>query len=65
MAVSSSGRHMNGVTVHDTFQLTIRPVNDAPSFTKGADQIVAEDAGPQTVNGWATGISSYSPRARL
>ena len=33
-------------------------VNDAPSFTKGADQTVNEDAGAQTVSGWATAISA-------
>jgi hypothetical protein len=33
-------------------------VNDTPSFTVGADQTVNEDAGPQTVNGFATGISA-------
>ena len=32
-------------------------VNDAPSFTKGADQTVLENAGAQTVNPWATAIS--------
>jgi CSLREA domain-containing protein len=46
-----------GQTTSDTFQLTVTPVNDAPSFTKGADQTVLEDAGPQTVADWATGIS--------
>lgn len=45
------------VTTH-TFDITINAVNDAPSFTKGADQMVAEDAGAQTVNPWATGISA-------
>ena len=35
----------------------VTPVNDAPSFTKGADQTVLEDAGAQTVSGWATAIS--------
>ena len=40
-----------------TFTITVNPVNDAPSFTKGADQTVAEDAGAQTVAGWATAIS--------
>ena len=40
-----------------TVAITITPVNDAPSFTKGADQSVAEDAGPQSVTGWATSIS--------
>jgi Cadherin domain/Bacterial Ig domain/RTX calcium-binding nonapeptide repeat (4 copies) len=37
---------------------TITAVNDEPSFTKGADQTVNEDAGVQTVNPWATAIST-------
>jgi VCBS repeat-containing protein len=41
-----------------SFNITITPVNDAPSFTKGADQTVAEDSGAQTVAGWATAISA-------
>jgi len=41
-----------------TASITVNPVNDAPSFTKGANQTVLEDAGAQTVNGWATAISS-------
>jgi VCBS repeat-containing protein len=41
-----------------TFTIAVLPVNDAPSFTKGADQTVLEDAGPQTVTGWATAISA-------
>ncbi len=40
-----------------TFTITIDAVNDPPSFTKGADQTVNEDAGGQTVAGWATNIS--------
>jgi VCBS repeat-containing protein len=40
------------------FTITITPVNDVPSFTKGADQTKLEDAGPQSVSGWATGISA-------
>src|SRR5262249_26964431 len=40
-----------------TVAINIAPVNDAPSFTKGADQTVLEDSGAHTVNGWATGIS--------
>ena len=38
--------------------ITVNSVNDVPSFTKGADQTVLEDAGAQTVVGWATNISS-------
>jgi uncharacterized delta-60 repeat protein len=45
------------LTASDSFVLTVNPVNDAPSFTKGADQSVAEDAGAQNVSGWATAIS--------
>ena len=40
-----------------TFTITITAVNDAPSFTAGANQITLEDAGTQTVAGWATAIS--------
>ena len=41
----------------DTFTLTVSPVNDAPSFTAGTNQVVNEDADQQTV-AWATGISA-------
>ena len=41
-----------------TFAITVTAVNDVPSFTKGADQTVNEDAGAQTVNNWATNISA-------
>jgi len=39
-----------------TFTITVNAVNDAPSFTKGADQTVNEDAGAQSVSNWATNI---------
>ena len=39
------------------FTITVTPVNDAPTFTAGADQTVLEDTGAQTVAGWATAIS--------
>src|SRR5258706_600992 len=32
-----------------TFTITVTAVNDAPSFTKGGNQTVLEDAGAQTV----------------
>jgi VCBS repeat-containing protein len=41
-----------------TVAITVNAVNDAPSFTKGPDQTVLEDAGLQTVNTWATGLSA-------
>jgi hypothetical protein len=36
-------------------------VNQAPSFVKGADITVNENAGAQTMANWATGISAGSP----
>lgn len=44
-----------------TVTITVNSVNDAPSFTRGADQTVTEDAGPQTVTAWATDISAGPP----
>jgi hypothetical protein len=38
--------------------VTVDAVNDAPSFTRGPDQRRSEDSGAQTVEGWATAISS-------
>jgi hypothetical protein len=45
-------------TLVRTFEVSVTPVNDPPSFTKGATVTVAEDCGPQTVAGWATQISA-------
>ena len=41
-----------------TFQIVVAPVNDVPGFTAGGDQSVLENAGPQSVPGWATAITS-------
>ena len=38
-------------------------MNDPPSFTKGLDQSVNEDAGLQTVANWATAINDGDPEA--
>src|SRR5207248_1213594 len=37
--------------------VTVTEVNDVPSFSKGADQLVLEDAAAQSVSGWATNLS--------
>jgi DNA helicase-2/ATP-dependent DNA helicase PcrA len=37
-------------------------LNDAPGFTKGTNQTVAEDAGAQTISSWATAISAAKAR---
>ncbi|WP_254512040.1 beta strand repeat-containing protein [Anatilimnocola floriformis] len=52
-----AGDSDDGIT-NRTFSVTVNPVNDTPSFTIGANQTVDEDAGPQTVTGFATGISA-------
>lgn len=41
-----------------TVTVDVTCINDEPSFTKGPDETVNEDAGAQTVNGWATAISA-------
>jgi hypothetical protein len=44
-------------TASETATITVNPVNDAPSFTKGADSSAIAGAPAQTVNNWATSIS--------
>jgi large repetitive protein len=41
-----------------TVSITVAAVNDAPRFTKGADQQAAEDSGARSVTGWASAISA-------
>ena len=41
----------------DTIAVKVNAVNDAPTFTKGSNQVVNEDAGARTVQNWATNIS--------
>ena len=45
-------------TTSDTFVITVVPVNDAPSFTKGANLSVVNNVGAQTRTGWATALSA-------
>ncbi len=47
-----------GLTDTYAFTLVLNPVNDAPSFSAGADQTVVEDTGAVTVAGWAGSIST-------
>ena len=44
-------------SVVQTFTITVNPVNQPPSFAKGANQSVVKGAGAQTVINWATSIS--------
>ncbi|MEK6374817.1 MAG: Ig-like domain-containing protein [Acidobacteriota bacterium] len=48
----------NDTSAPQSSSITVTPVNDEPSFVKGADQTVNEDSGAQTVSGWATAISA-------
>jgi hypothetical protein len=61
LSISDNGGTANGgvdTSAAQTFTITVNGVNDAPSFTKGADQTSLEDGGAQTVAGWATAISA-------
>jgi len=61
LVLHDDGGTLNGgvdTSTPQTFIITVTPVNDAPSFTKGANQTVLEDCGPQTVSGWATSITA-------
>ena len=51
----------DSLTASDSFTLTVLSVNDVPSFTKGTNLVVNENAGPQTVAGWATAITAGPP----
>jgi hypothetical protein len=50
-----------GGTASKTFGVTVLRVNAAPSFVKGPDIQVREDAGLQSLPGWATQISPGLP----
>jgi large repetitive protein len=61
VTLSDNGSNVSpnvNISAAQTFVITVNAVNDAPSFTKGADQTVNEDAGAQTVNPWASAISA-------
>ncbi|MCA9228691.1 MAG: tandem-95 repeat protein, partial [Planctomycetales bacterium] len=53
-----SGPNPDPRSATGTITVTVNPINDAPSFTKGSDQTVNEDAGAQTVPGWASNIAA-------
>ncbi len=58
--IQDSGGTDNGgvdTSATQTFTIAVTAVNDAPRFTAGQDVTVLENAGPQTVAGWSTGIS--------
>jgi hypothetical protein len=48
----------SGASASDSFTVTVRPVNDAPTFTAGPSPSVDEDAGPQSVANWVAAVSA-------
>ncbi len=61
VAVRDNGGVANGgadTSAPQSFTITVTAVNDAPAFTKGANPIVTEDSGSQTMPGWATAMSA-------
>jgi hypothetical protein len=52
-------RATDGATASNTaaVEISVAPVNDAPSFAKGPNQTIAEDSGARSVSGWATALS--------
>src|SRR5438477_2450435 len=61
VALHDDGGTANGgsdTSVAQTFHIVVVAVDDAPSFVAGTDQTVLEDSGPESVSGWATGISA-------
>lgn len=57
--VKDDGGTLNGGVdqLEKTLPILVNAVNDAPSFTKGADVEVHEDTGTQTILAWATDMS--------
>jgi len=48
----------NNKSSTETFMITIEPVNDSPSFVRGSNVIIIEDAGKQSIPNWATNINA-------
>jgi hypothetical protein len=48
----------SGATLTRSFTVAVAAVNDAPTFLRGPDQVVAKDAARQSVAGWASAISA-------
>ena len=61
VSISDNGGTANGgddTSDDQTFTIEITPVNDAPSFAKGGDVVVAEDSGAYGPTAWATALST-------
>ncbi len=61
VSVRDDGGTANGgdnTSPSQTFQVTVTPVNDAPTFALLGDQSAADDAGPQSVPDFASSIDA-------
>ncbi len=63
VSLVDDGGTSNGGTNTTTYSanILVLAVNDAPSFDKGGDEYILEDAGMQNVAAWATAISVGPP----
>lgn len=64
LRLHDSGGTTNGgsdVSADVQFSITVNEVNDPPSFVRGPNPLIGEDAGPQTIFNWATGITGGEP----
>src|SRR5207253_7108648 len=64
LSIHDNGGTLNGgvdTSATQTFTINVTSVNDAPSFTKGADQTVLEDAGAQTINDRESAMNAGPP----
>ena len=63
-AVDNGGTENGGsdTSPPQTFTIAVTPANDPPGFAAGPDEHVLEDAGAQTVAGWATGVTARARR---
>ena len=59
--VSGIDRNQESDPPPATVSITVTPVNDKPSFTKGPNQTVTQPAGAQTILNWATAFSPGPP----
>ncbi|VEN73847.1 hypothetical protein EPICR_20317 [Candidatus Desulfarcum epimagneticum] len=55
--VSGNGEYHPYSAHSASASVTVRPVNDPPSFVRGPDLNIIEDSGAQVVENWASGIA--------
>ena len=61
LVMKDNGGTANGgidTSTEQAFTISITPINDVPTFTKGPNQTVNEDGGSQFVSNWATNVSA-------